>query len=190
MNCQNELDFWIYGIIHSMIYNLNERGWSGDALWSTWFVCLSYFPQDLFCFGLLKRDILLVWLFFALPRVFWKENSCHFCVYVALNYWIHCFTIARLTQIKISFRSFSLDKIKKNPKVGFHYRCFSKDKSSQKCNHKPSLIKELVWRWCFFSWKPKSCLHPMVHIVLVSQCFSCLSFWKNKFVDRLGSQLS
>lgn len=155
-----------------------------------------FFLRILFHFELF--NVIFYWcdLFFALPRVFWKENSCHFCVYVALNYWIHCFTIARLeltlllTRIKISFRSFFLEKKVKIPRVGFHDCCFSQDKSSQKCNRKPSPLKELVWRClCFLSWKPKSCLHPMVHIVLVTQCFSFLSFWNHKFIDGLCSRL-
>lgn len=156
-----------------------------------------FFLRILFHFELF--NVIFYWcdLFFALPRVFWKENSCHFCVYVALNYWIHCFTIARLeltllllTRITISFCSFSLEK-SKNSKSGLSWLLFfHKTKSSQKCNRKPSPIKELVWRClCFLSWKPKSCLHPMVHIVLVTQCFSFLSFWNHKFIDGLCSRL-
>lgn len=84
----------------------------------------------------------------------------------------------------------SLSKKVKIPRVGFHDCCFSQDKSSQKCNRKPSPIKELVWRClCFLSWKPKSCLHLMVHIVLVTQCFSFLSFWNHKFINGLCSRL-
>lgn len=83
----------------SILFNLNRSGAGLETfLWSAW-ICMFEF---LFCFSsgsvlfwILKRDILLVWLF-ALLHVFWKtkkKNVCLFCLEL-LN--TLCFTIIRL----------------------------------------------------------------------------------------------
>lgn len=175
MNCQSKLDwFWIYGIVHSIMYNLNEWSWPGDFFMIHLICMFEFFPQDLcFVFWTFKRDILLVWPFFALPHVFWKEN-CHFCVYVALNYWIHCFTIARLEVTLLSAKKkkslVRQDNISKGGLL-FHKHCcwFSQDKPGPNPAHKTNGVK--LMSQCYFSLRPKSCLHPTVHIVFSDAMF-------------------
>lgn len=110
--------------------------------------CLVYFEKK----TLVIFVSMLPWIteYIALPSL---ALSSLFCWLQSKSHFVH-----------------SLSKKVKISRVGFHDCCFSQDKSSQKCNRKPSPIKELVWRClCFLSWKPKSCLHLI-------QCFSDAMF--------------
>lgn len=110
---------------------------------------------------------------------FWKENSCHFCVYVALNYWIHCFTIARLevtlllARIKTIPRFFSFIHKTSRSRLSFDelYRCFFTQAFLYKTNG-----GKLMSQCCFFFLHKNQravCISQFT-LYLVLECFSFL----------------